>query len=145
MQFVELTQNYLYRIIGLVHRKQQSSYYMMSLTAQPIFSLLKIQLFNCTKYNFSLAQKHNFFLCSNFSIYFFHRLYLCMALSRCTVVYSFFCTSTVLQLYIFTVYNVLLVPNIIFNKLVEIQENAEALKWSNFGYRVCNLFLQLAY
>ena len=56
VQFVELTQNYLYRIIGLVHRKQQSSYYMMSLTAQQILPLLKIQLFKYSKYNFSLAQ-----------------------------------------------------------------------------------------
>ena len=74
---------------------------------------LKIQLFTCT-----------IFLCSNFSMYFFHWLYLwCWDATKgagkvmCT---AFFCTSTVLQLYFFTVYNVLLVPNIIFNKMVEI-------------------------
>ena len=110
MQFVELTQNYSYWIIGLVHRKQQSCYYMMRLTAQQIFPLLKMQLFNCPKYNFSLkvlgltplfgdrcgfmppqlktnknnfslAQKHNFFCVQFFNVLLPRAIF--MALGRC--------------------------------------------------------------
>ena len=100
MQFVELTQNYLYRIIGLVNRKQQSSYYMMRLTAQQIFPLLKIQLFNCPKYNFSLKVLGLTHLHKNtiFSVFKFFNVLLpraiFMALGRCqrcskSNVYSF--------------------------------------------------------